>query len=104
MPSTRREASRTTAKASASTESSGAPLATFWRSSGVLAASASSPSFCIAGSSALTDSTVFRYCLRSRSLRLPKMALRAVLSTGKEAWKVREPARERAAKAGDQQL
>ena len=62
------------------------PAATFALSSGVLAARASSESFSMAGSSALMDSTVFRYCFRRRSLRLPKMALRTFANTGAGAW------------------
>jgi len=54
----------------------------FCFSSGVLAASSASVSFAIDGSSALMSSTSLRYCLSRRSLRLPKMALRAVVSTG----------------------
>src|SRR5262249_48463528 len=81
MPSTRLLASRTTANASGSTSFSAAPPATFCLSSGVFAASSASESACIAGSSALTWATLRRYSLRRRSLRLPKIALRAVLST-----------------------
>jgi hypothetical protein len=79
--STRFEASRTTANASGSTSSSFAPSATRFLSCGVIAVSSESLIFSNRGSSALMASTVLRYCLRRRSLRLPKMALRAVLST-----------------------
>src|SRR5688500_17580851 len=81
MPSVRFEASRTTANASGSTDSSGAPLATFCLSSGVFACRAASLRASRPFSSTLMVSTFLRYSFRRRSLRLPNTALRAFAST-----------------------
>ena len=76
MPRTRCAASRTTAKASTNRSSVVAPLAMRSRNSCVLARSSSSESAFIAGSSLLISSTLRRYCLMRRSLRLPKILVR----------------------------
>src|SRR5687767_1283221 len=73
MRNVRLEASRTTAKASGSSSSSGAPSACRFFNSSVLARSASSDSFSSAGSSALIACTACEYCLSRRWLRLPNM-------------------------------
>ena len=77
MPSTRTEASRTTAKASGRSSSVVAPLAMRSRNSCVLAFNSSSESACMAGSSLLMASHLRRYCLIRRSLRLPKIFVRS---------------------------
>ncbi|MDT4865003.1 hypothetical protein FQZ97_997820 [compost metagenome] len=81
---TRLEPSRTVAKASGSRSSSVSPLAMRSLNSCVLARSASSLSFSNSGSSALMRVTVLRYCLRSRSLRLPKIWVRKLVAMGVE--------------------
>src|SRR5690606_17152217 len=82
MPSTRRLASRQTAKASGRILSSASPLAMRSRNSGVLACSSASLSFSISGSSALMRSTERCSWRSRRSLRLPKMRVNRLLSIG----------------------
>src|SRR5690606_35050805 len=82
MPSTRRDASRQTAKASGRSLSSASPLAMRSRNSGVLACSSASLSFSISGSSALMRSTERCSWRSRRSLRLPKMRVNRLLSIG----------------------
>ena len=73
---TRLEPSRTTAKASGSKASSDSPAAKRSRKLWVLARNSSSFRASSPDSSALIRSTVLRYCLRRRSLRLPKILVR----------------------------
>src|SRR5512139_3882642 len=75
MCSVRLAASRTTAKASGSSDSSVAPSARRLRNSAVLPRSSASLSPAIAGSRALICCTTPAYCFSSRSLRLPKIFL-----------------------------
>ena len=75
MPSTRREPSRTTAKASGSRSSSVSPAASRCLNCAVMPTSLSSVSPCIFGSSALMRSTTDRYSAMYLSLLSPRNLL-----------------------------
>ena len=91
---TRLEPSRTTAKASGNKASSVSPLARRSLNSCVLARRASSDSCSSAVSIALMRTTLARYCLSRRSLRLPKILVRIFVAmnavpTGQPTWATR---------------